>query len=358
MQIQGTEVDLRALVANKEQGIDFLIDNIVGTLMESVDDKPPILTPEDFNFTELREAVDVTAFPIVTGQIISKKIRAAYELAAMVGDQLVTRMPSKKLYDRVPRLNLTGNLKKVNAGMPYDHSADIEEEWTAVEGSKYGEILDVTEEAVLFDQTNSILQVAGQMGADAAMYREQMIMNTIQDLTGYKAWRPSGTQVDLYQNATTAPHTYDNLINNVLADHTDINAAVLLWPTMLNSRGRPISIVPKVLLVPVALKMMAKTIMTSTVQLGTYNQTPNPVQNDYMIISSPYLDLQSAIIWYLGDFKKQFVWKEVIPLQVLRRGKDSEEGWSRDILASYKIRFFGAPAAIDYMYVVKSIGTT
>ena len=358
MLIQRKQVNIRNLIETKEHGFAWFMDNIVGTLMESVDGKPPVLIPEDFNLTELSEAVDVASFPIVTGQILSKKIMASYELAAQVGNSLVSTMSSKKLYDRVPRLNLLGNLRAVNPGMPYDHSADIEEQWVAVEGRKYGEILDITEEAVMFDQTNSIMMVAGQMGEDAAMYREEMILNTIMDLAGFFAWRPSGVREALYANAAaTVNHVYDNTITNVLLDHTDIDAALQLFVAMRNSRNRPINIVPNTLLVPKALVMLAKTIISSAVLIGGANATPNPVQNDYAIVSSPYVDANSSVEWYIGDFKKQFVWKEVIPLQVLRRGKDTEEGWSRDILASYKVRFYGTPAAIDYVYVVRSSGT-
>ena len=358
MYIDRQRVDIKDLIENKDHGFEWFCANIVGTLMESVDGKPPVIVPEDFSLRELHEAVDVSQFPVVTGLVISKKIMASYDLAARIGDSLVQRMPSDKQIDRIPRLNLLGNFRSVNAGMPYDHSADIEEQWTQIAGRKYGEILDITEEAIMFDQTNSILVTAGRMGDDAAMFREEMIVNGIMDLAGYYTWYPGGTREALYANAgATANHVYDNTITNVLADHTDIDAALQLFVAMRNSRNRPINIVPNTILVPKSLLMTTKVIIASGVIIGGTNATPNPVQNEYAIASSPYVDANSTTEWYIGDFKKQFVWKEVIPLQVLRRGRDTEEGWNRDIVASYKVRFYGTPGALDYMYVIRSSGT-
>jgi len=130
-----------------------------------------------------------------------------------------------------------------------------------------------------------------------------------------------------------------------------------LFAAMLNSRNRPINIQAKTLLIPRTLEMVASTIVGSPVMIGMANDTPNPFRGRFNIVASPYIDAHCTTEWYLGDFPKQFVWKEVIPLQVLQRGRESEEGWQRDLLASYKVRFYGICAATDYVYVVMSTGT-
>jgi hypothetical protein len=357
MYIQGYNYDLRRLL--KDKGVKWFRDHIVGTLMESkegVDGEDSIVRYGDFSVQELHEAVDSSEFPVIMGDLISKKMIAGYDMIAKVGDSLVTKMPSKKKIDRIPGLERENALQRVGEGMPYPETARIEEKYVDVEGYKRGEILDITEETVLFDQTNQILKEASRIGEDAAMEREEHIVNTIQDIASYKAWYPSGTQVDLYQNATTAPHTYDNLITNALADHTDIDAALQLFAGFRNRNGKPIAINPTTLLVPAALLITAKTVLGSGVRIGDYNDVPNPVQGMFQIVSTAFLDMQSTIIWYLGQFKKQFIWKEVMPFQVLRRKKDSEDGWRRDIIASFKARYYGECAALDYVYVVKSTG--
>jgi len=334
-------------------------------LMTSKDGKlPPAMRPEDFSIKEIFEAVHPSAFPLITGKLLSKKVLDAYKDAPVIGDQLVETMTSKLMVDRIPGLSTGGAIEKVEPGGPYQHTGYIEEKWVQIVGDKYGKILDITEEALMFDQTGMILRRAGQIGHDAAVYREKMILNTVQDITGYKAWyvgsadAESVTQTNLYSTSTTAPHRTVNLITNALVNHTDINAAVLLFGKMVDEKNDPIVVTPRILLVPLALLMVAEQIYKSSVIIGGANAQPNPYAGKFPPIASPYLDAQSATTWYIGDFKHQFVWKEVIPLQVLTRNdNENDMAWERDIKAQYKIRFYGDCKATDYCYVVKSDGS-
>ena len=332
-------------------------------LMTAKDGEKPRMRPEDFSIKEIHEAVHPTAFPLVTGKLLSKKMLAAYQDAPTIGDQLVETFTSKLQIDRLPGFSTGGAIEQVEPGGPYQHTGVIEEKWVQVVGKKYGKILDITEETLMFDQTGQIIRRAGMIGRDAAIYREKMILNTVQDITGYRAWyvgssdAESVSQTALYGTGTTAPQRTSNQITNALTNHTDINAAVVLFGLMTDEKGDPIVTGAKILLVPVALTMVAQSIYVSTVLIGGANAQPNPYAGTYKVLSSPYLDTQSSIIWYLGDFKSQFVWKEVIPLQVLTRKDDKNDmAWERDIKAQFKIRFYGDCKATDYNYVIKSTG--
>lgn len=323
----------------------------------------PKLQLEDMSITEIFHAVPPSAFPVVTGELISKRIIDAYNLQPTIGDQLTTRMPSKLMIDRIPGFAQTGEMKAIAPGFNYQHTGFIEEKWAQIEGEKFGKILDIVEETILFDQTGQILMVAGRIGEGAAMFKEKMILNTIQDITDYKAWYPGvagvATQTDLYSNTEDATHRHDNLINDNLVDHTDINAALLMFSAMQDENGDPILINVEVMLVPKAKLMTAQSIYNSTVIIGGANSQPNPYAGKFKPLSSPFLDIQSAVAWYIGDFKKQFVYKEVIPIQVLtRRDKYNDMAWERDVIAQYKVRMYGKPGAVDFPYVVKSLGTT
>lgn len=334
-------------------------------LMTSKGDAKPAMRPEDFSIKEIHEAVHPTAFPVVTGKLISRKVIDAYKAAPTIGDKLVDTFTSKLQIDRITGFSTGGAIEQVEPGGPYQHTGIVEEKWVQIVGNKYGKILDITEETLMFDQTGQIIRRAGQIGRDAAVYREKMIMNTIQDITGWLAWYvgntagSSASRVALYSSSTSAPHRTSNLVANVLVNHTDINAANLLLGLMVDEKSEPILVGAKILLVPLALEMVARSIYNSTVIIGGANAQPNPFAGVFEVQASPYLDAQSSLIWYLGDFKSQFVWKEVIPLQVLTR-KDSENdmAWERDIKAQFKIRFYGDCKATDYCYVVKSSGTT
>lgn len=307
----------------------------------------------------ISEAVTASQFSILVGTLLSTKVMQAYEAAAKVGDLLVSPFNSSLETDTIPGAYLTGDMEDLGENQPYPHLADVAEKSVTMGHGKRGLILDITDEAVRFDRTGLIMKRATDMGEIMALNRETKIMNTIQDITGAKAWRPSGTQADLYQNAQgDGIHDLDNLTTDALADYTDINALYTLLRLMQNDDGKYINVVPKVLLVPVTLEVIAKRVIKNTVLAGAANQEMNPFANQFDILSSPLLDAQSTIIWYLGDFKRQFLEKIVIPMEVRRRSMSdgNDDGWERDILASYKIRYDTSVGAIDYRFVGKSTG--
>ena len=324
----------------------------ISDLMEKKGDTPAQLMPEDFSIREIKEAVDPTAFPLITGQLISKKVMDAYTLHTKVGDMLTTRMPSSLQVDKVTGITEAGEMKKVKPGMPYEHTGDLGEKWVQIEGDKYGKILDITDEVVRFDQTGKILMRAGQIGAGAAAFREKHILYTIQDIAGYRAYYPSGAVADLYSEG------HANILSNKLEDHTDLDAAFVLLGAMEDEKENPIVVMPNTILVPTALFTIANTLYKSAVVVGGANAQPNPFAGVFNPVSSPYLQKQSAVKWYLGNFKQQFVWKEIFPMQVLtRKSNDNEAAWERDIKASFKVRYFGECGAIDYRFVARSSGT-
>ena len=114
------------------------------------------------------------------------------------------------------------------------------------------------------------------------------------------------------------------------------------------------------LLVPVSLGGTAHRIVSATEVRATVGSnesvtTENRFRGLNPPLSSPYLDDQSTSTWYVGDFKRQFVWHEVWPLQTFRQREDSESRFVRDVVARFKARYLGGIAAIDYKYVVKNI---
>ena len=338
------------------------------------EDKKPLLLAEDASITEIFrfcEAVDVTQFTIITATLIEKQVMDAFNAFPKIGDQLVTPFQSKLELSRIPGADLKSNLRDVEPGMPYHHDADIEEKYVTIEGKKRGDILDITEEAIMFDQTGLIMRRAAQFGERAATDREKKILYNIQDATvgnkNYYSYRPSGTRVALYSGAVAGTHPYSNLHDHRLQHWTDLDHAKTMFSTMRDAQGEPIFIMPQILLVPVAQETMAerliKNVLMPASRLG--NDVPgdspneaNPFANKYKVLSSPYLDIVSTAYWYLGDFKKQFVEKVVYPIQVLtRRDTKNDYAWERDIVAQYKIRYYTEPGAVDYKYVVKSRGT-
>lgn len=334
-------------------------------------DKKPTLELHIFSIKELSEAVNTSQFPIITGELISKKIMDSYDAYPKVADELVTTMPSKLQIDKVPGLWLKGTLEDVQEGHDYPHAADMEEEYVQVAGTKRGLILDITEEAVMFDQTGSILMKAGRMGDKLAQDREDKVLYCIQDATvsgvNYYVWYPAGTRTALYRASNAASANvaggtiYANQVTDALADYTDIQAALDLFALMKDNDGKHIRVMPKILLVPLKLETMATRLISNEFLPGTttgvgYNEK-NPFWNKFKVIATPHIDDVSNNDWYIGDPKRQFVEKVVIPLQIqVRRDKTNDLSWERDIKASYKVRHFTQPFTVDHRFFVKSTG--
>lgn len=329
---------------------------------------------EDFSIQELYhfcESVDVTQFPVITATLVEKKVIDAFNNMPTVGDKLVTKFPSKLQISKVPGADLSLNMRDIEPGMPYHHDADIAEHYVQVEGKKRGDILDITEEAILFDQTGLVLREAEKFGKKAALDRERKILYTIQDATvggvNYYAYYPSGSRVALYSGAVALTHVYSNLMDHALQHWTDLDHAKTMFTAMRDNTGDPILVEPKILLLPKAKETVGKRLIANTMvpgaRIGVTGVTDNPNEanpfaNAYEVVASVYLDIVSTTAWYLGDFKEQFVEKEVYPLQVLTRKDDKNEpAWERDIIAQYKVRYYSQPAAVDYRYVVKSRGS-
>ena len=316
--------------------------------------------------TSLVEDVNVHQFTILAKTLISKQVMKAFDDIALVGDKLVDPFTSRLLSDKVPGGYVSGFLEDIEPGMPYPHPGDIHEKYVQIDGKKRGAILDVTWEAILFDQTGIVMREANRFGRQAAIDREKQIIQRIQDLANFRSYYPTNTQTNLYQAAGAARHTYGNLINNALQNWTDIDTAFQALGAMRDDNGDPILITPTILLVPRAKVTIAnrliKNVLMPAIRTGTgVADSPNeanPFANMFEVVSSAYLDLQSSVEWYLGNFKAQFLNKVVMPLQVLSRFDEKNDAmWERDIKVQFKVRYYERVGAVDYRFVVKSAGT-
>ncbi len=338
-------------------------------LGEKLDGVGAQVPPDAWSIRELAEAVTTTQFPIITGTLLSNKVMEAYASFEGVADKLVTKFNSKLKLDTIPGVALKGGLRDVVEGQNYPHLADLEEESVTIAGAKRGLILDITEEMIKFDQTGLILMRAAGMGTMLAQDREEKVLYTIQDATvtgvNYYCWYPGGTRVALHSasvrsNASVAGQVvYANQVTDALADYTDIQAALDLFAIMKDGNGKHITINPKILLVPRKLEAVAiRTIKNDYLPVLTASASErNPMANRFDVVVSPLIDDVSNNDWYIGDFKKQFVEKVVMGLEVMtRRDKQNDLAWERDIVLQYKTRYFQQVGSLDHRYVVKSTG--
>ena len=153
-----------------------------------------------------------------------------------------------------------------------------------------------------------------------------------------------------------------------LADHTDIDhvlnyRATEVTDDRVDGTPRPIVAPARQLLVPEALRGTARGIVHATevsVESGSNKRRfANPLREGLEVISSPFIDEQGPTAkqdWYLGDFRRQFVWTEIWPVQTFLQRADGPAAFERDVVLRVKVRYFGGVSAVDTAFVTKVDG--
>ena len=341
------------------------------------------LAPPEENISHsLRESnpgVGSNLFQVVTGELIGRKVIEGYEDdSGFIGDKLVAVMPSRLRNQKIAGFKALAGPTEVAEGHQYEEST-FEEKYVATEEAKQGRILSINEELIAFDQTGEINRRAMAMGYYLRQERERTIVRAVTDAdySGAKyVYRPNGSGQQLYK----ADGSNRNWIGVGNTTSTDFNSAVPLvdWTdidTTLNYRAtevkddridgtsRPIVMPVRQLLVPENLRGTALSIVNSTDITVTSDsqQTTfaNPVHGLVEVLSSPFIDEQEGQAvndWYIGDFRRQFVWTEIWPVQTFLQRSDSEAAFDRDVVLRVKVRYYGGLSAVDTVFVTKVDG--
>ena len=217
------------------------------------------------------------------------------------------------------------------------------------------------------------------MGFYLRQERERTIVRAVTDAdagAGIHVYRPNGSGTALYaadgsnrnwigDGNTTSP-AYAAAVP--LVDWTDVEEALSYRATQIlddriDGTARPIVAPAKQILVPENLRGTARSIINSTdvsVTSGDNETTfANPVHNLAEVLSSPFIDEQAGDAlndWYIGDFRRQFVWTEIWPVQTFLQRSDSEAAFERDVVLRVKVRYYGGISAVDTVFVTKVDG--
>lgn len=306
-------------------------------------------------------AVNSTHFNNITGVLLGNLIIEAYEMQSGLADMLVDTYKSKFRDERIPGFGSVDIMDTVNEGDAYPSKGFFDKYVTTGTAEKRGGLIDITEETITYDQTGQIANRAKMIGERIAQDREEKILSAVTGVT--TCYYPSGTGTALYGGT---PYLK---ASNALVDWTSIEAAITDGlAAMTDETGKSIIVKPTAILVPTALDFTARRIINAT-QILTKNPTtgtagttaqaretwgPNPVPN-LQILSSPLVAevSSSTTTWWIGDFKRQFKWKEVWPIQVFSRQANSDTQYERDLVAGYKVRYLGNVFAVDQKHVVK-----
>jgi hypothetical protein len=313
-------------------------------------------------FVQMSEAaVDSTAFADITGQVLTGQVLEAYNMVGYIGDSLFTVRPSRQRTERTPGFVLQDETDEVNEAEPYPESGLRDRYVSFTSGKKRGVLLSITEESIFFDETGVLLDRASGIGEFIRLDRETRMLNVFTGTTNN--YYPDGTATTIYHadnsNLTTG---------NGLVDWTDIDACMQTMAAQTSPEGKKIIVPVNTIVVPWALRATALRIIgateirqtSATSGAGSLIQTNGPnlvsslVGATPRLVSSPLVDGYSGTAWYLGAPKRAFLYREHWPFQSFRRRRETEDGWTKDIVEQFKFREWGTAHCRDHRYNYKN----
>ncbi len=280
------------------------------------------------SLVEASEAVDVTAFRNITGQVISAKILEAYNHSAFVMSRLVSNIPTRLDGEVIPGVTRPdGEIDEVAPGMPYPHMGFGEDYIETPATTKRGFIVPVTKEAIFFDRTNLVLTRAAEVGEVLGLDKEKRLLDLAFGFANNYKWR--GTSYDTYQ-ATTP---WVNLLSsNELVDWTNVDAAELAY-----------------------VGSGSETTTTVANPLGDYTVRESRLAYRRALAAGVSAG-DAKKIWLIGDFRRAFAYMENWPITVAQAPVGSEAEFTSDIVLRFKASERGAAAVLNPRHVVKCLG--
>lgn len=337
----------------------------VAKILEDAINKDEI-KPSEFSIKELfeafvtrdvQEAVGTGDFVKITGALINKAVIDGYEGAVGIGDQLVTTIPGKLKKETITGFTALLYPQQVPEGKDYE-SSGFEEKYVTVQSLKYGRIVGITEEMIQGDQTHSVIIRAKTLGERCKDMKEKLIVQGVIDVNS-TVWRPSDSPLALYANAsTTTAHDADNLAASNPFGASGLSAIEKLAHAMTDDSHEKnyigVSLIGKPLLVPVDLMEEAWELSATPTHPETAERASNYWKGKFVPMTSPWITANSSSTWYWGDFRRDFVWVDIFPLQTLVEKPGAPSAFDSDVPFRFKVRLFGGIGAIDFRHVFRA----
>ncbi len=326
---------------------------------------------------ELREAgfpVTSSVFPQITSQLLFSEIRAQFMAEANVFSPIVPVIKSTiRDAEIVPSITNPDpdGAQDVLEGQEYPTVGVTEEYFTLPAKTKKGMKINLTREAIFHDKTAMLVDAARKIGEALGSARENAVIDALIGQTNN--YSRNGTPTNTY---LTAGAYINNQSSLALEDWTDVDAALQLFVDILDpNTSEPLSFQPKHLVVMPYKVHTARRIISATevrtaqnAAAGTRSEetiSPNPITAlGLQLLSS--IRLYRRVLagpesvaataregWFLGDLTKALAWYECWPLELVQRGRDSQDGFDRDVEMQFKASYYGVAAVREPRYVAR-----
>lgn len=361
-----------ALMSGDLKANDFSVRDLAEGLVPDGREWVRQLDPRQQTSLVESDAVDVSAFKNITGQIIYSKIMEKYLNPAFSLSAAVETVPTRLDGEKIPGIGkITEDAMVVQPGMPYPRAGFSEDYVETPSTTKRGLIVPVTKEAIFFDRTNLVLSRAAEVGEVLGMNKEKRIADVMLGVTNNYKWK--GTSYNTFYASSDNQSWANKLTSNELVDWTDVDAAEQLFAAMSDpDTGDPIILGGTSVLVMPAYRHAANRVFNATSIEYTASGSPtktiagNPIASNYTLMESviAYRRLIANSVaaadakkyWMVGDFKKAFAYMENWPLTVTQAAANSEAEFNQDIVAQFKASERGVAAVMNPRYAVLCTG--
>ena len=312
---------------------------------------------------EAGDAVDYTAFQTITQRVISTKVVEEFNLESDKAAAMVDLEPNVRLRnERRPGITALENEGEVvHPGMPYPRQGLSEKYQDFGDAEKRGTIVPITKEALFFvGLSGDILRQAGGVGTVLGRNKDKRIWNVFLGIAtagnftyGMKGLAP--VVYNTYNNAAVADAAGNvivpqNIHGFALNSWHDIDRANRLFDAMVDpDTAEPIEIRETNIYVMPAAMMAAQSIITATEKRVTQGADTrifsNPVAGYNVTdmgrraraLAAATFDFGNVDgMWFLGDPKKAFVYRENWPLTVVQAPLNATDEFERDIVFQIK----------------------
>lgn len=320
---------------------------------------------------QIAEAVSASAFPKITGTLVHRRVIDAYlynftDTFALATEDDAVDYPNST----VAGFGAGDGLNETSEFQNYDETV-LTEKSVQVRVGKFGRMIGISREMVLFDKTAQVLRRAADIGAKAGHHRAKMIIQTIEmvarsafsdetstTLQGFVYNGTKITQAQFYANTHATvldKQVNDNTVATALG--TDgLDTAYSQFASMVDEQGEEISIAPDTLLVHAAKLGTADQLINSGTQYDTANRALSPfrpggVYGGLRIVGTPFIGTSTT--YYLGAFARQLLWLWGWRPETLAQGASSEASFNQDIVTRYRFSYMGGCAHTDYRNIIR-----
>lgn len=268
-----------------------------------------------------------------------------------IWQKLVKEVQSEKQFEKYQGITEFGLAAVKSQGQSIDFQDPYQGFQKEITNINYALGTTITYEMMKFDQYNLFESLPQQL-AKSVRRTEETVVHSILNNAFSTATVPATTAdgVSLLNAAHLLVATTGTTLSNVPATSSDFSQSALEQMYIdvgrfVDDQNLPIVVTPRTLIVPVESQHLARKVLETEYEVGSGNNTINPVSRARMpldLVITPYLsDIDS---WYIRtDVDEGIVFQEV---DAVRLKRDNE--FDTENLKFAALRFFGV-APVNYL---------